>query len=78
MVTLNPKRTFTSLKYRKRLHTSTSTKEAELIAYVQDQGGEAIIDGFRVTLQDGKLTWVKLPQSATRQLAFPFIVTEGG
>lgn len=68
MVTINPKRTFTTIRYRHRLQGSTPAKEAELMAYVQAQGGTAIIDGYRVTLANGKLTWEKLPERPSRQL----------
>lgn len=44
--------------------------------YVFHQGGEAIIDGHRVTFKDGQLSWEKLPEAVIRQLAFPFIAPE--
>jgi hypothetical protein len=78
VVCINPKRTFTTLRYRQRLAATTPQREAELTAYVHTQGGTVVIDGYRVTLTpDGELTWEPLPQSVTRQLAFPFL-TEGG
>lgn len=67
-----PKSTLTSLRFRERLSASTPEKEAELMAYLSDQGGEAVIDGYRVTSKDGRLAWEKLPQAVTRQLSlFP-------
>jgi hypothetical protein len=58
-----------SLRYRRRLQASTSKKEAELMIYVWEQGGQAVIDGYRVTLTDGKLSWERLPEVHSRQLS---------
>jgi hypothetical protein len=58
-----------SLRYRKRLQASTCKKEAELMIYVWEQGGQAVIDGYRVTLTDGKLSWERLPEVHSRQLS---------
>jgi hypothetical protein len=68
-----------SLRYRKRLQASTSAKEAELIAYLLKQGGEAVIDGYRVTLTNGRLSWERLPAVSSRQLPlFPDSEENGG
>ncbi len=57
-----------SLRYRRRLQASTSKREAELMIYVWQQGGEAVIDGYRVTLMDGRLICERLPEYPDRQL----------
>jgi hypothetical protein len=61
-------RRFRSLRYHQRLQASTSKKEAELMIYLWQRGGQAVIDGYRVTLKDGRLSWEKLPPSQIKQL----------
>ncbi len=62
------RRRLRSLRYRQRLQASTSKREAELMIYVWEQGGEAVIDGYRVTLKDGRLLWERLPEVSSQQL----------
>ncbi len=78
MGTINPKSSFTSLRYRERLQATTPQRAAELTTYITDHGGTAVIDGFRVTLDNGELFWEQLPQALTRQLAFEFMAERGG
>jgi len=59
---------FRSLRYRQRLQASMGRKEAELIAYIQERGGVAVIDGCRVTFKDGGLIWEELPKRTFQQL----------
>jgi hypothetical protein len=62
------KRRFRSLRYSKRLQASTRQRRAELMIFVWERGGQAVIDGCRVTLNDGQLSWERLPTSQGEQL----------
>jgi len=67
-----------SFTYRQRLSETIGSLETEIRAEVMARGGEAIIDGIRFWIKDGRLFWQALPLIDSSQLAFPFMAEGKG